>query len=267
MTVAERKELTEAWSKVVGTYGLTLIVHVGTESILDAVELAKHAAAHGAHAIATMPPVYFKPANPSVVAAWLKEVGAAAPELPLYYYHIPLMTGTHLMGMDLVKEVKKIGVPNFVGIKYTGLYDNLGFGDLQLLIEEHPELEFFCGREEMTVQAIAVGVKGIVGSQHNYANDLYTMMRQGDKKAVEAQRWGVKLLKITGPDGVDVHKAITEYAMGMSLGPARLPRISLSEEERATVYKAIDEWCVGAQASLDTKLQMCRKGAPPTVVV
>lgn len=47
----------------------------------------------GAKAIGVMPSVFFKPSSIEVLIKWLSEVAEAAPALPLYYYHIAIMTG------------------------------------------------------------------------------------------------------------------------------------------------------------------------------
>ena len=109
LSVAERKAIAEAWVESGKKYGVTIINHIGANSITDAKELAAHAAASGcevcesvgfshacvncAHhprnplqAISAMPPFFFKPPTAHVLALWLKEVGAAAPGIPLYYY-------------------------------------------------------------------------------------------------------------------------------------------------------------------------------------
>merc|ERR1719378_574670 len=105
----------------------------------------------------------------------MKQVGLGAPSLPLYYYHIPSMTGVTLKMLDLLQATERAGVPNFVGVKYTGLYEPMAFKDLeQCRLYKGGHYEVFCGREEMSVQALSVGVRGFIGSQFNFAADLYT---------------------------------------------------------------------------------------------
>jgi N-acetylneuraminate lyase len=86
LSVAERKAIAESWVVSAKSHGVVVINHIGANSITDAKELAAHAAAIGCNAISVMPPFFFKPATARVLAMWLKEVGAAAPGLPLYYY-------------------------------------------------------------------------------------------------------------------------------------------------------------------------------------
>jgi|EP00966_Prymnesium_polylepis_P195256 dihydrodipicolinate synthase/N-acetylneuraminate lyase len=61
LTVAERKSLAEAWITLATSFNMHVIVHCGTDSVPDAMDMAAHAEAHGADAIAAMPPTYIRP--------------------------------------------------------------------------------------------------------------------------------------------------------------------------------------------------------------
>eukprot|EP00759_Apiculatamorpha_spiralis_P002476 PhF_6_TR10980/c0_g1_i2/m.17743/K01639/E4.1.3.3, nanA, NPL; N-acetylneuraminate lyase len=61
LTIEERKAIATTWKQTVTAQKLPLqiIVHVGAESLSDAIALAQHAAAIGITTIATMPPTFF----------------------------------------------------------------------------------------------------------------------------------------------------------------------------------------------------------------
>ena len=61
MTLSERKELAEAWLEAGHANGLYVIINVGTTVVSEAKELAEHAYANGADAIAAMAPYYTRP--------------------------------------------------------------------------------------------------------------------------------------------------------------------------------------------------------------
>lgn len=112
LSVVERKAIAEAWVASGKTHGVTIINHIGANSITDVKELAAHAAASGCAAISAMPPFFFKPPTARVLALWLKEVGAAAPGLPLYYYYFPDITGVTIDPHALLLAVEEVGVPS-----------------------------------------------------------------------------------------------------------------------------------------------------------
>eukprot|EP00929_Paragymnodinium_shiwhaense_P052823 TRINITY_DN26455_c0_g1_i1.p1 TRINITY_DN26455_c0_g1~~TRINITY_DN26455_c0_g1_i1.p1 ORF type:complete len:363 (+),score=103.47 TRINITY_DN26455_c0_g1_i1:70-1158(+) len=257
LTLAERKELVEAWSKM----PQVMIVHVGAESIEDAKALARHAKEHGAKALGCMPPVFFKPATTAVAAQWLKAVAAEAPELPLYYYHIPSMTGSNFNMLDLIKDVEKLGIPSFAGVKYTGLYETRAFMDMQQCMEySNGKYEIFCGREEMTVQALSIGVKGFIGSQFNFVGDLYKQIREAfpSKNYLALQSHAQKLLQLelSLPAGVDGGRLAMEFA-GLHMGPSRLPYISVDEDAKRAYFAGLRKWCDEGKRQLDLNLRLC----------
>jgi len=93
LSISERKRLAEAWASAAPPLGLRVYMHVGTESLVESVELARHAAAtQGISGILSMTPVYFKPTIGTLVD-FLAAVAGAAPSLPFWFYHFPDDTG------------------------------------------------------------------------------------------------------------------------------------------------------------------------------
>lgn len=119
LSVPERKALAEAWVAAGAKYGVKIVNHIGTASIAESKELAAHAQAVGCVAISAMPCYFFKSNDAKAVARWLQEVGAAAPDMPLYYYHFNVMTGVFVDPLALIKACEEIGVPTFRGFKFT----------------------------------------------------------------------------------------------------------------------------------------------------
>ena len=68
--------------------------------------------------------------------------------------------------------------PNFAGVKYTGMYTYPGMVDAQRIMNyKEGKFEVLSGREEMMLEALSIGIKGHVGSQFNFAGDLYNGIR------------------------------------------------------------------------------------------
>lgn len=271
LTVAERKILTEKWLAT----GTSVIIHCGAESLKDARELAKHAMEAGAKAVAAMPPTFFKPANAKALAMTLASVCSAAPSLPCYYYHIPSMTGVIQPMMDLVKAIEPLA-PNFAGIKYTGLYTTPGFMDAQdVLNYKDGKFEVLSGREEMMLEALAIGIKGHVGSQFNFAGDLFNSIRNqfgGEgltaKNAKELRAKQLNAVNLihswskASPEGTNGAKFFMNLA-GVPVGEARLPSLPIDADGANALKKAHDEFC---QAALNNHLKMCSGASKGAVV-
>ena len=196
LTTAERKSLAEAWSQTAHSHQLKLIVHVGHTSSAEAAELAAHAARCNADAVSTMAPFYFKPSSARPLVDWLKPVAAACPQTPFYFYDIPVMTGVRVNLLEFVRLASD-EIPNFHGIKYTS--DDLV--QLQDLLHfDNGRLDILYGTDEALLAALALGVRGAVGSSYNFVAGLYLKIIEAFKnhefqEAQSLQLQSVKLIR------------------------------------------------------------------------
>ena len=113
MTIEERKQtaaiaLDQAKSRV------PVIIHVGTADAGSAVELAEHAAAHKADAVAIVPPYYYSDHTEFEIIAHYKAVHKAVP-LPIYIYENPKYSGISIPPGFAVRMKEQ--VPALKGIK------------------------------------------------------------------------------------------------------------------------------------------------------
>lgn len=250
----ERMALAEAW---VAT-GHNTIVHVGSDCVGEAIEMAKHAESIGANAIGAMPPVFFSPANAQALALTISTICEAAPSLPCYYYHIPSMSKYTQPMLDFVKAIAPLS-DNFVGIKYTGLYNNPGFMDAERVMnwdngKSFGPYEVLGGREEMMLESLAVGIEGFVGSQFNFAGDLFNLLHDRFMKSGDALNWkDLRSLQLTGvdligawqaasPPGVNGAKVFMNLA-GVEVGPARLPSLPVSSDVEGALKSSLSSFC------------------------
>ncbi len=235
LTHQERMQLAQAWS-VAAKGRLTFMIHVGHNSARDARELAKHAKSVGADAISSAAPCFFKPSTPADLVEFQAEVASAAPELPFYHYHIPLFTGVHGPVAPFLRMASK-KIPNLVGVKYS-------HSDLSDLLEctilDNGRFEVLYGCDEMLLGAIAMGVRGAVGSTYNFAASIYLeMMEAFEKGDVEKTRVMqeksvaiVRLIQEFG--GIPGGKALMG-ALGVECGPVRPPLHKLTKDEIQTL--------------------------------
>lgn len=262
LTMEEKMAVAETWASCNGQqHGFSVMQLVGGTCLADCKQLAQHAAAVGIDAVSFLAPFYFKPANVDVLAACCAEVAAAAPDLPFYYYHIPVLTGVNFPMIDLLKAVDG-KIPNFAGIKYTheDLMDylsciNYGNGKYNLL----------WGRDETFLSALAVGAKGAVGSTYNYAAPLYHQLldafNAGElEKAAVIQQKAIDMIELLGKyGGIATGKAFMKL-IGMNCGEFRLP---IKNMDKASFEKfKIDAERVGFKSfcSLSTKKSISQNG-------
>jgi N-acetylneuraminate lyase len=227
LTLGERRKVAGAWRDTLPD-GMKLIVHVGGFNIGESQELARHAQAIGADAIASIAPSFFKPAGPEALVAWCAKVASAAPELPFYYYHMPAMTGVRIPAAEFLAQVND-QIPNLAGIKFTD--ENLvDFERARAWGKNRYTILF--GRDEMLLSGLERGAPGAVGSTYNYAAPLFHRIIEAQAsgnvdEARKHQQQACQFIDILNEfGGLPAGKAIMKL-IGVDCGPVRLPLTSL----------------------------------------
>jgi N-acetylneuraminate lyase len=242
MTVQEKKDCTKAWADCTkGDSDFKVMLLLGGTCIADCIELAKFAREKGIYAVSFTAPFYFKPANVEMLAASCKKIADTVPDMPFYYYHIPVLNGVGFPMIDLLKNVAKI--PNFAGIKYTH-EDFMDF--LSCLHFENGKYDMLWGRDENMLSALAIGAKGAVGSTFNYAAPLYydlidAFNKNDLKKAQALQQQSIDMIYLLGKyGGIATGKAYMKL-VGVDCGEFRLPVKNMSSEQFELFKKDMEQ--------------------------
>jgi len=233
LSTNEKKYVAEAWANCTkDDPDFIVMTLVGGNSIVDCIDLAKHAKAIGLNAISFTSPNYFKPATVQVLAEICEEIASAVPDLPFYYYHIPVLTGVNFLMINLLQSVKG-RIPNFAGIKYT----HEDFMDFLLCMQySNGAYDMLWGRDENMLPALALGTKASVGSTFNYAAPLYYNLinsyQQGDVAlATKLQMQSIEMIQLLGKyGGIGTGKAYMKL-IGLDCGGFRLPVKNMTEQE------------------------------------
>lgn len=232
LTLAEKKETIDGWAACTKTDAdFKVMALLGGTCIADCKELAVHAKKSGLYAVSFTAPNYFKPADVRMLAGCCKEIASAVPDMPFYYYHIPVLTGVNLPMYDLLKEVDG-KIPNFAGIKYT----HEDFMDyLSCLHFKNGKYDLLWGRDENMLPALSIGAKGAVGSTYNYAAPLYNQLIQAFEQghledAARLQQQAIDMIRLLGKyGGIATGKAYMKL-IGLDCGEFRLPVTNMSDE-------------------------------------
>ncbi|OAD42253.1 dihydrodipicolinate synthase family protein [Polaribacter atrinae] len=240
LSIEERKEITLAWSKN-KTSNLYLIDHVGSPSLKVSKELAAYAS-DKVDAIAVLAPYYFKLNTIEKLVKYCKEVAAAAPNLPFYYYHIPVLSGADLNMLEFLKVASK-EIPTLEGIKFTNnnLIDYLHCKNF-----ENGKFNILFGFDEILLASLPLGADGWVGSTYNHLAPLYYKIKELFEagKMVEAAKLQTKAIRfveiLDGYGGFNgVAKGFMKY-LGVDCGPSRFPHTTLPDEVYLEIKTELD---------------------------
>jgi N-acetylneuraminate lyase len=242
MTSREKMAVAEAWAAAARhDAGFKIMTLLGGTSIADCKELAKHAEDIGLYGISFTAPFYFEPVNVSMLAKACIAVAETVPNLPFYYYHIPVLTGVNFPMIGLLNEIDG-KLPNFTGIKYTH-EDFMDF--LSCLHFQNGKYDMLWGRDENMLPALAIGAKGAVGSTFNYAAPLYhRLMQEFQNGRLEAagqlQQQSIDMIHLLGKyGGIATGKAYMKL-IGLDCGEFRLPVKNMSPTEFSLFKKDVE---------------------------
>ena len=232
LTLKEKKAVAEAWAACTKSdHDFIVMPLLGGTCLADCKELALHAREIGLNAVSFTAPFYFKPANVEMLAQCCQEVASVVPDMPFYYYHIPVLTGVDFPMYDLLKAING-RIPNFAGIKYTH-EDFMDF--LSCIHFQNGKYDMLWGRDENMLPALSLGAKAAVGSTFNYAAPLYYNLidafNSGDlTKAQSLQQQSIDMIRLLGKyGGIATGKAYMKL-IGLDCGEFRLPVKNMSAD-------------------------------------
>ncbi len=205
-----------------------IIVHVGSVSTDEAVELAVHANEAGADAVSSVPPFFYPVSADGIYFHYLRI--AESSHLPLIVYNIPALTGVAVTPVMLSKLME---IPGVMGIKFSSynLFElrqmaGLGGGRLNIL----------SGNDEIFLAALVMGAHGSIGLTHNIMPKLYLDIFERFTsgrwdEARELQSYAVRVVSVlTKYPVIPAAKEIMRLG-GYDCGHCRRPLESLSDTQ------------------------------------
>lgn len=240
LSTDERKQITLAWSQN-KSEDLYLIDHVGHTNLHEAKELAYYAA-DKVDAIAVLAPYYFRLNKIEKLVQYCKEIAACAPNIPFYYYHIPVLSGANFNMEEFLKKAEN-EIPNLAGIKFThnNLIDfqhskNVANGKFNILF----------GFDEIFINSLPLGAKGWVGSTYNHLAPVYYKIKELFEKGQMAEASALQTKAIRFVEILDSKGGFNGVAkgfmkmLGVDCGPSRFPHTTLTDEEYKIIKEELD---------------------------
>jgi N-acetylneuraminate lyase len=223
LSAAQRKRVAEAAVQS-SPPDKTIIVHTGAMATAEALDLTRHAARIGAHAVSALPPL------PNYSFAEIKAYYtalAAASELPLLIYYFPAYAPS-VSSLDLLLEL--CAIPNVIGLKFTA-------NDLFMLSEvKKTGAVVFYGTDEQVLAGLAMGADGGIGTFYNLVPEqfvrLYEMARADQWDAARKLQLQINELIAVGLRlGVMPAAKLMMQRLGIDCGACIAPRRQLTPAE------------------------------------
>lgn len=240
LSVAERQHITRTWGEHRSS-DLFVIDHVGHTSLSEAKELAKHAA-DKVDGIAALAPFYFRLSSIHKLVEYCKEIAACAPNIPFYYYHIPVLSGANFNMADFL-ELATPQIPNLKGIKFTNnnLVDYKYSKDFN-----NGSANILFGFDEIFLSSLPYGADGWVGSTYNHLAPLYLAIVEAfnnndHKLAADLQQKSMKFVDVLNAKG-GFNGAAKSFmkVLGVDCGPSRFPHTTLTDIQMEETIKELN---------------------------
>lgn len=220
LTDDERLSLIAAVAEAVT---IPVVAGTGTNDTAHSVHMTAEAAKLGAAGILAVCPYYNRPSQAGI-AAHLRAV-AAASDLPVIVYDIPVRTGRKIATSTLLQLARE--VPTILGLK-----DAAGNpGETARVVAEAPiGYEVYSGDDGLTLPLLAVGAVGVIGVATHWTGadhqELFDRWAAGDTAGARAVN--ARLLPSfayeTGDDAPNpIPTKVMMNLLGVHVGECRLP--------------------------------------------
>ena len=174
---------------------------------------------------------------------YCEEIACGAPELPFYFYHIPVLNGVYLPMLPFLKAAED-RIPNLAGIKYT--YENL-YEYNQCMLYKDGKFDMLHGQDESILNGLIMGGAqgGISGTGSYIGNVLVGIIDEYNKgnieKARELQNYAQDVINVIAKyrGNIVCGKRIMKF-LGLDLGINRTPFQNITDEEEAIIRKELE---------------------------
>ncbi|MCW5962559.1 MAG: dihydrodipicolinate synthase family protein [Bryobacterales bacterium] len=213
--------------------GRHVVVHVGAPSTADAVRLARHASAAGAHGVSSLPP---GSAYTFHEVKRYYEALASASSVPVLVYYFPEFSAA----IKTVDEVFELcAIPNIVGLKFTD------FDLYRLSLIQRAGHTILNGRDEVFAAGLLMGAHGGIGSFYNLTPELFVSVyndslagRWTEARATQDRINDLIRTVLAFPMMASIKKLLTWS--GIDCGDPVLPRRTLTREEEGGLRTAVE---------------------------
>jgi len=238
-----RLVMLQHWCQAARGSDFKIFLFAGHLSLVESAALAKDASKFDeVSGIALSAPFFQKPASLSLLIDSVEQVARQVPQKPVYYYHIPVLSGLNFSMEEFLKQAGS-RIPNLAGVKYThnDLPDFMAAASV-----ENGRFDMLAGIDEMAIAYRAIGAKGYIGSTYNFMAPLFHRMLEAfDRHDLDTARAlqleANRCIRIIASYGyISACKAIMRRK-GIDTGYVLLPNRQITPEEEEKMFDELGE--------------------------
>jgi N-acetylneuraminate lyase len=231
LDIDERKTLVEIVAlEIAGK--VPFIVHTGSLSTRNAIELSEHAQKYGAAAVSMIPPIYYH-YSAAEVSQYYEDVIKNV-DIGVIVYNIPQFTG-----ISFSKNNELLQNPRIEGIKHT----SMNLYDLERIAQAFPEKIMFNGFDEIWLYSQVAGATATIGTTVNICPKLFSAIRTAFSSG---RMEDARMLQHKLNDFIEVLISTSvlpaaKYCLtlqGIDVGSCRRPFLPLTDEQMVQVQAA-----------------------------
>ncbi len=238
MTEAERKETIKF---VVDTVNkrIPVIAGTGSNNTRSAIEMTKYAESVGVDGALVVTPYYNKTTQKGLIEHY--KAIASSTSLPIIMYSVPSRTGINILP-ETCLELSKID--NIVAIKEAS--GNISqVAKIAFLCGDN--LSIYSGNDDQIVPILSIGGIGVISVLSNIEPKfthqmVYDYFNGNVEEAKRKQLSSLKLIENLFSEVNPIPVKAGLNIIGYNYGVPRLPLVEMSEDKKANLKKAIEEF-------------------------
>ncbi|MFZ1805734.1 MAG: dihydrodipicolinate synthase family protein [Cyclobacteriaceae bacterium] len=165
-----------------------LLVGTGCCALPDTIKLTQHAVSKKVGGILMLPPFYYKGLTDDGLTQYFKLVieAVADPDLKIYLYHFPKMTGVPFT-VSFVKNLVDLYPETIMGMKDSGG----DWSNMETICREIPGFKLYAGTEKYFLSVLKENGAGVISATTNLTGPLaaavYTHKDEPNAEELQAQ--------------------------------------------------------------------------------
>lgn len=216
-----------------------LIPGTGCCAAADTIALSSHAMQLGCRGVLMLPPFFYKGvSDEGVFDAYAQVIEAVGPQLRVYLYHIPQMSGVPITLALIERLIARFGA------QIAGLKDSSGSWDnTAAVIAAFPQIDTYSASESLIPENVAAGGAGCISASSNVnprgIRALIDGLNGVDHDALHQQVSAVRKIFEGVPLIQSIKRAIAVQNGDDNYGRVRPPFVTVDEDHAEAIAQAV----------------------------